>query len=206
MTATGPDGRPPGGPSPTIWRRLFHLLAGSSIPLAGIFLPIVPTLAVVGALALASLTLDLARFRLAGLNRLFLNRLAPLLKPDEARRITGATYLLLSGFAAFLLFDQAIAVVAMLFLSLGDPAAALVGSRAPGPRLFGKSPGGTVALVAVGWLVVLVLVQAGVVQYHWGLPAAALIAGLVELTPIPVDDNLTIPLVSGAAMQIMTAW
>ena len=206
MTATGPDGQRQAGGSPAIWRRLFHLFAGSSVPLAGIFLPTVPMLAAVGALALASLILDLARFRLAGLNRLFLTWLAPLLKPVEARRITGATYLLAAGFAAFLVFDQAIAVSAMLFLSLGDPAAAVVGSRTPGPRLFGKSPGGSLALVAVCWLVVLVLVQAGVVQYHWGLPAAALIAGLVELTPVPVDDNLTIPLVSGAAMQIMTAW
>ncbi len=163
-------------------------------------------LVAVGALALVSLILDLARFRLAGLNRLFLTGLAPLLKQYEVRRITGATYLLVAGFAAFLVFDQAIAVVAMLFLCLGDPVAAVVGSRTPGPRLLGKSPGGTVALVAVGWLMVLVLVQTGVVQYHWGLPAAALIAGLVELTPIPVDDNLTIPLVRGAAMQIFTAW
>lgn len=206
MTATQPDGRRQGAGSSAIWRRLVHLLAGSSVPLAGIFLPTIPMLAAVGALALASLGLDLARFRIAGLNRLFLNWLAPLLKPDEAGKITGATYLLVAGFAAFLVFDQAIAVAAMLFLALGDPAAAEVGGRTPGPRLFGKSPGGTVALVAVGWLVVLVLVQAGVLQYHWGLPAAALIAGLVELMPVPVDDNLTIPLVSGAAMQILTAW
>ena len=205
MTTSAPQGSLPGSAATPFWRKLFHLGAGSSVPLAGIFLPTVPLLVAVGVLALVSLSLDLARFRFAGLNRLFLHWLAPLLKPEEAGKITGATYLLMAGFAVFLLLDQAIGVAAMFFLSLGDPVASVVGSRTPGPRLYGKSPGGTAAFVAVGWLVVLVLFQAGVVQYHWGLTTGAVIAGLVELMPIPVDDNLTIPLVSGAAMHLMGA-
>ena len=205
MTTPGTDGWLQGSTSSPIWRRLFHLCAGSSVPLAGIFAPPVPLLVAVGVLALTSLSLDLARFRFAGLNRLFCRWLAPFLKHDEARKITGATYLLMAGFTVFLVFDQAIAVTAMLFLSLGDPTAAAVGSRTPGPRLYGKSPGGTVAFVAASWLVVMVLVQAGVVHHHWGFPTGAVIAGLVELMPIPVDDNLSIPLASGAAMYLMGA-
>ena len=61
------------------------------------------------------------------------------------------------------------------------------------------------AFVLVCWLVILVLAQTGVVHYHWGLATGAVIAGLVELVPLPLDDNLSIPLVSGAAMHFMAA-
>ena len=95
------------------------------------------------------------------------------------------------------------AVVALLFLSVGDPMAALVGSRTPGPRIFRKSPGGTLAFVGGSLLVVLVLVVSGFTHYHWGFIAGAVIAAGVELAPVPLDDNLTIPLLTGTALHFL---
>ena len=69
--------------------------------------------------------------------------------------------------------------------------------------MYGKSPGGTAAFVGVSMLVVLTLSLAGVVDYHWGMLAGAIVAALVELAPIPVDDNLTIPLAGGAVIQLL---
>jgi acyl phosphate:glycerol-3-phosphate acyltransferase len=189
--------------APPGWRRIFHLTAGSIVPVAGIFLTWPAILALAGSLAAGSLFLDLLRFRWASLNRCFLAGLKPLLKTSEDRRLTGATYMLAAGFIAFLFFDQMVAVAALLFLSLGDPAAALVGARAPGPRFGGKSPVGTATFMAVCLLVVAVLVGSGLAQYHWGLVAGAVAAGLVELAPLPLDDNLSIPLISGGLMQVL---
>ena len=155
---------------------------------------------------MTSLSLDLVRFRTPYLNRLFLRWLSPFLKNDEASKITGATYLLIATVLCFLVFDQTIAVTALLFLALGDPVAGLVGERTPGPRVFGKSPGGTAAFILVSLAVVIALTAGGVIQYHWALVAGAVIAGLVELAPIPVDDNLTIPLVSGLFMNLVLVW
>ncbi len=73
----------------------------------------------------------------------------------------------------------------------------------PGPRLLGKSPGGTAAFAGVSRLVVLALSLTGGVDYHWGMLVGGLVAALVELAPLPLDDNLTIPLASGAAMQLL---
>ncbi len=164
----------------------------------------VPALA---ALSSGALALDLLRFRVGWLNRQFLRWLAPLLKHDEGHRFTGATYLVVAGLFSFLFFGAEVAVPAMLFLSLGDPAAALVGRRMPGPRLLGKSPGGTAAFLAVSAAVVTVLVVSGAIEDHhwglWGLWVGALVAGLVELAPAPPDDNLAVPLVSGAAMHFL---
>ncbi len=156
-----------------------------------------------GVLALISWGLDLLRFRMAGLNQLFLRWLAPLLKQTEDRKITGASYMLAAALIAFLAFDRQVAVLALFFLALGDPAAALVGSRMPGPRLYGKSPGGTAAFAGVSMLVVLALSLTGGVDYHWSLLVGGVVAALVELAPLPVDDNLTIPLASGAVMQLL---
>ncbi|MCH8745369.1 MAG: hypothetical protein IIB31_06955 [Chloroflexi bacterium] len=185
---------------------MFHIGAGSILPVAGIFVPWMAIVIGSGLVTLTSLSLDLARFRMPYLNRLFLRWLAPFLKNDETFKITGATYLLIATFLCFLAFDQTIAVTALLFLALGDPVAGLVGGRMPGPRVLGKSPGGAAAFVLVSLAVVAVLIASGVVQYHWALVAGAVIAALVELAPIPVDDNLTIPLVSGLFMNLLLMW
>ena len=96
-----------------------------------------------------------------------------------------------------------VAIAVLLFLALGDPVAALVGRRMPGFRVFGKSPIGTLAFVGISMLVMWVLVTAGVAELQWALLAAAVVAGLVELAPIPLDDNLTVPLISGAVAQYL---
>ncbi len=188
--------------APPLGRRLFHAVAGSLPPLAGILAPMPELVIILAVLALGSLSLDLTRFRVSWLNRLFLRWLRPLLKSSEDRRITGATYLLVAAFLSFLLFDQAVAVAVLLFLSLGDPAAALVGRPMPGPRLFGKSPVGTLAFIGVSLLVGAALVAAGIAPFHWGLLAGAVVAGLVELAPLPGDDNLWVPLIAGTVMQL----
>ena len=130
-------------PTPPVWRRWFHLIAGSSIPVAGIFASDWVMVAALAVVSGAGLGLDLLRFRIQWLNERFLRWLAPLLKTDEGRRLTGATYLVIGALFTFLLFGPEVAVPALLFLSLGDPAAAVAGRRLPGPSIFGKSAGGT---------------------------------------------------------------
>ena len=198
-----PSGYDLSASTPPVWRRLFHLIAGSSVPVAGIFAPEDGMVIALAVLAAGGLLLDLLRFRISWLNQAFLRWLAPLLKPEEGHRITGATYMLIAALIAFYFFDTTIAVAAMMFLALGDPAAAMVGRRTPGPSIWGKSPGGTAAFVAVALLVVAVLGGAGAVDYHWGLLVGAAVAGLVELTPLRLDDNLSVPLVAGAAMHFL---
>ena len=167
-----------------------------------------PESAMVAGLAILSaggLGMELARFKVEWLNQCLVRRFAPLLKADEDRRITGATYMVIAGLIAFLLFDTVVAVSAMLFLAFGDPVAALVGRRMPGPRLFGKSPVGTAAFLVVSLLIVAVLVGSGRFPYHWALLVGAAVAALVELAPVPPDDNLTIPLAAGGAMHLLGA-
>jgi dolichol kinase len=184
---------------------LFHATAGSSLAVFVLVAPEGLILPVVAALAVAAVALEIVRRRAAQLNRMFVRWLAPLLKGDEDRRITGSTYMVVAALAVLLLFDRKAAALALVFLALGDPAAALVGQRMPGLRLWGKSPWGTLAFLVVDLMVVAVWVWSGDLRYHWGLLAGVAAAALVELIPLPMDDNLSIPLAAGAVMQFTGA-
>ena len=200
-------GRKQSGPSapPPIWRRLFHLLAGSSIPTAAIWAPEREFLIALAVVAAGAIALDLTRFGIGPLNRIYMRWMAPLLKGEEEARMTGATHMLIAAVLVFWLFGKEVGIPVMFYLSLGDPVAAIVGRRLPGPRLAGKSPGGTLAFAATGAAIAALLVASGAVNHHWVLWPGAAIAALVELAGIPPDDNLTIPLIAGVAMWAMGA-
>ena len=187
-------------PPPSVWRRVFHIFAGSSIPLAGIFVSETAMIWSLAVLAVGGLVLDLVRFRIEWLNLIFTRLLAPLLKQDEVAHITGATYMVIAAFFVFLIFGKDVAIPVMFFLSLGDPVAAIVGKDMPGPRLYGKSPFGTAAFIGVGCATLTVLLAADGIDHHWALWIGAAVAGLIELASSPPDDNLTIPLLAGAVM------
>jgi len=92
-----------------------------------------------------------------------------------------------------------VAIAAILVLGLADPAAGVVG-RIWGRRPLGK---GTVEGTTTFWLVAtLVLVP------FFGWPPALLAAGVAavsEIVPGLVDDNLVIPVITGAVLWLTSA-
>lgn len=197
------------GPSseehPPIWRRLFHVTAGSGIPTLGVFASQELMVILLAALSGLALVLETARFTYAPLNRTLVQMLKPLLKRGEDRKVTAATYMIVVGLGCFLLFDPAVAVAALFFLSVGDPLAALVGRHARGPRLWGKSPWGSMTFFTAAAALAVVLWATGVASPLWVLLAGGAVAAAAEVLPIPLDDNVTVPLISGGAMMALMA-
>ena len=146
---------------------------------------------------------DLTRLRVRRLNSLFHRLFRPLLREREENRVTGASYVLLGTLGAFALFSQDVAILAVLFTALGDPVAAMVGVRCPGRRISGKSPWGTAAMIAVGLGVAGVLHTIGAIGFRWPVAVGAFVSGLTEMLPLPLDDNLRVPLVAGAVMALL---
>ena len=88
---------------------------------------------------------------------------------------------------------------ALSFLILGDTAAAVVGKAIGRTPVFGKTLEGSIAC-----FVVCVLVGWAIPDLSWARTiAGAAMATLFELLPVPLDDNLRIPLASGFAMTLL---
>jgi len=182
-------------------RKAVHLFA-LTMPL-GYFL--VPFRWAIGLLLLAwlvSLALDVLRLFHLRPYEWVRPLLGPLIRPQERRDFTGATYILFAGFFCRMAFDVPAAAAAMGFVILGDTAAALIGRRWGRHRFGSKSWEGSTAffVCAAAWAIVLPGVPLG-----WGL-AAAFLATLVEATSGLIDDNVSVPLVSGAFLYYVPAW
>lgn len=123
-----------------------------------------------------------------------------LVRDHERYNLLGATYLLLSSLICAYAFEKAIAVASLSFLILGDTSAALVGKSIGRVRIFGKTLEGSLACfvvcLAVGWVIPELSLRRAV--------AGAAMATLIELLPVPLDDNLRIPLAAGFAMTLVS--
>ncbi len=184
-------------------RRLFHMVAASLFPLVALFMERDLLLALLVGSTMVFVVGDITRLYWKPLGTLFQRLFRPLLREREGNRVTGASYLLLGTLAAFALLPRDVAILAVLFIALGDPVAALVGIGSPGPRVFGKSPWGTGAMIATCLSVAGVFHWVGAISLGWPVAVGAVVAGVTELLPLPLDDNLWVPLAAGIAMVLL---
>ena len=192
-------------PPPPLGRRVFHLVAATGTTLLSLVIPEQPYLFLIGSGALFSLAMETSRLRSPRLNRLYMAVFGPILKQSESAEITGATWFLIAAFFTFFFYGPEIALPVLLFVAVGDPAAALVGTHFPGPRFWGKSPSGIVAFIAAALGVWAIVCAAGYGQWSWAIVVAAVVAAVVEFAPTPIDDNLTVPLIGGAVLTAALA-
>ena len=154
------------------------------------------------ALAAGALAVDVLRVHERRVRHLFRVVFGGMLREHERWSLLGSTYLLIAALLAVEIFPQRVAAAALGFTILGDGLAGLVGRGWGRARFFGKSLEGTLAGLAacLAWAAFL----AWVGPLPWDLLAAgALVASLVEVLPIPLDDNLGITLIAGYVMKLL---
>ena len=174
------------------WRKLWHLFGGSLFPILALFIPKGTLLITLGAITAIFVTWEIVRFISPSVNRWMVSHLGVILKREEGFRPTGSTYLLLASLIVFLLFEKYVAIASLLFLSIGDLMATVIGEKFGKRRVFNKSLEGSLACLVSCLLIGMVMTRVGPVMV---LPVAivgAVTATMVELLPIPADDNLTI--------------
>ena len=154
------------------------------------------------AASLLMIAFELVRAAAPGANDTVV-RLLPLFKDAERGRITGATFMTIAAAFIVFVFERDTAALALLFLAVGDPCAALVGVRDRRLRIFGKSLLGTVAFAVAATAAGALASLHPDVTFTWILVAGAVVAALVELAPLPVDDNITVPVASASAMAAL---
>jgi len=184
------------------WRGLWHLMGGSFFPVLALFIPKGILLITLGAFTGIFVAWEAVRFSVPRVNRWTVSHLGVILKGEERFRPTGTTYLLFSSLAVFLLFEKYVAITSLLFLSVGDLMATVIGEKYGRRIVFNKSLEGSFACLATCLLIGVLMTRIGTTIT---LPVAivgAVSATIVELLPIPVDDNLTIPLLSAGIMTL----
>ena len=184
-------------------RGLFHMGGVLLIAASAFFIPRVALLVTLGTVAFLSLVAETLRFRIPRLNRWFLFLFRPLLRGGERSRFTGAFYIFIASFVSFLVFERDIAVLALSFLAVGDATAALVGRYFGRTNVLGKTLEGDISCFATCLITGFLFYQAGLGITLPVLVAGAAVATLMESVPLPVNDNLTIPLVSGLSMTLV---
>lgn len=213
-------------------RKAFHLL-GLFIPLGYFFTwldPISPWVFkettrslifwVTGIITVLFLIIELLRFRFKFWQDLFVKVAGPMLKGKELDKMHGSVPYILALCLVIGFFPRDIAILSILFLTFGDPAAALVGGKYGTIRFYnGKSLQGTLGGMAgafLAGLLYLVLLSAfgavsdyvlwdtyGIRLENWLMLFVGSVAALlIEFVSHEgfLDDNLTIPLGASLVM------
>jgi dolichol kinase len=125
-----------------------------------------------------------------------------MVRKHERMSLLGSSYIVLAALIALAAFPRDVAAAALGFTILGDAFAALVGKAVGKTPLFGKTLEGALGGLAMCLLWGWVVVSTGTLSWDI-VVAGALVASLVELLPIPLDDNLGMTLASGITMLVM---
>ena len=179
-------------------RKGIHLFA-LTIPVGYFFLPKRIALLVLVPIAVCSILVDIVRlWKLPSAN--FFNWfLGPILREHENYSFTGSSHILSAAVLSILFFDKKVAIAAIVYVILGDVAAALIGRVYGKTKIENKSLEGSLAFLSVCLLVALLLPGLP----FWIGAIGALVATAVEALTIPIDDNLSVPLLSGLVMEIL---
>jgi diacylglycerol kinase (CTP) len=168
---------------------------------------VICVLLLLGALAFV-LTAEHARLRFPKVNEWAIKAMGPIMRKNEVNKVSGTPFYIGSVLLAVMIFPKSVAILSILFLAIGDPISSVFGITYGdlGPRFSnGKSLIGTAAGMGVCCLITFIYFAAT----GNSIGASALIAlaggiagGGAEMIPLEIDDNFSIPLVSGLALWV----
>jgi dolichol kinase len=123
---------------------------------------------------------------------------------EKAKRLSGATHVLISASICVLIFPKLITITAFAILIISDSAAALIGRRFGSRKFLNKSLEGSSAFFLSALIVIAVTpkISTGAGEYLIAAVAAA-IGTVVEALSVKIDDNLSIPISVGVFMWIL---
>jgi dolichol kinase len=192
-------------------RKAWHLFMGLLIVFVYLFSGMSRSQGVLtlGFFLAIDLFMETARLSNSSFNEKVLKIWGPLMRESEATRMSAIPHYLLASIIAIGVFPKPVAVMSILYLAVGDPMASLFGILYgnKGPRFAQgrKSLIGTLAGVVSCALITLIFMQTLPIPASTvaGLVAVGgLAGGLAELLPVEVDDNFTIPVVSGFVLSL----
>ncbi len=126
--------------------------------------------------------------------------MAGLFRPREKGRLSGSSYILLSALLGTVFFQREVATLSLVYVVVGDVAAALMGRRFGRHRLFDKSWEGSIAFFLACFAFSPVVPGLSFLAKF----LAAILATILEVLPLKLDDNLTVPLGVGGFLALIS--
>ncbi len=187
-------------------RKLFHFFGGLGLLSLYYASGRKTALQLYGMLAVLVLAVEIARLKIPAWNRFLYTYFRSFVRENEERRLTGTVPYILGVGLSLWAFSAPAASTAICFLAFGDVAATTIGQRFGRMKIGNKSLEGTVAFVIAALFGGYLLSFAELGISSGVMILGALVAAGVELLPLPLNDNLTIPLIAGAAMEFALRW
>lgn len=191
-----------------IYRKMIHTCS-LSIPVIYYFIPKNTGLIILGLVLLISLIVDVGRFVSPPFAKFVYKFFGSIFRKHELdegkKQLSGATWLLGAAILCIIVFPKAIAIVALLFLIVGDTVAALIGRKWGKTRFLKKSLEGTGAFflstVVIAFLTPKFTdswIEIGMIVF------SGFVAAIAEnIASGVLDDNVAIPLSTGTVLWLL---
>lgn len=195
-----------------IARKLWHVGMGLTMILVYLLTGMSQQTAILilGSVLGVDLLVETARLRLPAFNQQVCKYWGPFMRSCEVNKMSGAPYYILSSLLALTIFPKPVGVLSILFLAIGDPFASVMGITFGKKSIRiaqGKSLIGTLSGIAACTLVSLVFLKVypiPVTDGAWWMISlvGGVAGGTAELAPFDLDDNFTIPMISGFVLWL----
>jgi glycerol-3-phosphate acyltransferase PlsY len=159
-------------------------------------------LTLIGIVSLCFIALDISRFLSGQTQELLTVKIKAIFRKSEESKFSSMTIFLISTFISILLFEIEIAIAAIVFLVFGDIFSKIFGLAYGRHKLFDKSVEGTLAYLGT------VLICGYFIYNLVDIPLFVLITGGIaattsEFLPLGMNDNFTVPIISGSVMTAL---
>ena len=189
-------------------RKFFHVVTGLVIlyPFYCLDKSVEWTAALLGLFLAIVLSVEYSRQQFGILNKFFIRALRPVMRVNEVDKPSGVPFYLASCLFAILVFPRDIAILSTLYLIFGDPSSSFFGILLGKDRLFpNKSLQGTLG----GCVVCCIVTAFYLYQIDFNRENILIFSmmggvsgSVAELLPLHIDDNFSIPIVSGFSMYL----
>lgn len=162
-------------------------------------------------IALAGFMMDFIRNRIPAINNIVIKMMGPLMRRSEKEGVSGLPFYALGVSLSLFFFSRDIAIVSSMFLVFSDPLSSFFGVLYGKDKIMpNKSLQGAVAGFFTCYLITLFYAM-NTTTLGTHLLVFSIVAGVIGaaselVSAFNIDDNLTIPVLSGLGMTLLNNW